>query len=144
MTFVAAKSPSPAAGGRQAAVRDLVGVWRLESFRDVDDGGGPVGEGPLGPDPRGMLVYTADGHVSVSMMRTAPGPGPAFMGYAGRWSVDAGVVVHRIEISSRADWVDVEQTRDADLDGDLLTVRAVRTDDGGEPQRRVLNWRRVR
>ncbi|GAA1151695.1 hypothetical protein F4556_004004 [Kitasatospora gansuensis] len=122
--------------------QDIVGVWHLEAFHDLDEAGRPVGEGPLGPSPEGMLVYTADGHVSVSMMPTTPGPGPSYMGYAGEWWVADGEVVHRIRISSRADWVGVEQTRDARLDGDLLTVRATREVDARQ-QRRVLVWRRA-
>ncbi|WP_210589421.1 lipocalin-like domain-containing protein [Streptomyces sp. GESEQ-35] len=122
--------------------QDLVGVWHLEAFHDVDEAGRPVGEGPLGPAPEGMLVYTADGHVSVSMMPTTPEPGPSYMGYAGDWRVAGGKVVHRIRISSRADWIGVEQTRDAELDGDVLIVRATR-EVGARPQRRVLVWRRA-
>ncbi|WP_369189247.1 lipocalin-like domain-containing protein [Streptomyces sp. R08] len=122
--------------------QDLVGVWRLEAFHDVDEAGQPVGDGPLGPAPAGMLVYTSDGHVSVSMMPTRPGPGPSYMGYAGDWWVKDGRVVHHIRISSRADWVGIEQTRDAELAGDVLTVRATREVDA-RPLRRVLVWRRA-
>ncbi|ANS69113.1 Aln5 [Streptomyces lincolnensis] len=121
---------------------ELVGVWRLEAFHDVDEAGLPIGDGPLGPAPEGMLVYTRDGHVSVSMMPTAPGPGPTYMGYAGDWRVAGGQVVHHIRISSRPDWIGVEQTRDAELDGDVLTVRATREVDAA-PRRRVLVWRRA-
>ncbi|WP_019544756.1 lipocalin-like domain-containing protein [Streptomyces sulphureus] len=121
---------------------DLVGVWRLQAFHDVDEAGRPVGEGPLGTAPDGMLVYTAGGHVSVSMMPTTPGPGPSYMGYAGDWRAVGGKVVHRIRISSRADWIGTEQSRDAELNGDVLTVRATREVDA-RPQRRVLVWRRA-
>ena len=65
----------------------IVGVWHLDAFHDVDEAGRPVGEGPLGPAPSGMLIYTPDGHVSVSMMPTghSGAPGPSYMGYAGEW-----------------------------------------------------------
>lgn len=119
---------------------DIVGVWQLRSFHDVDDVGQTV-EGPLGPNPMGMLIYTADGHVSVSMMRTSLGPAPTFMGYAGRWHLVGDRVAHRIQVSSRPDWVDVEQTRDAELEGDYLTVRATRQVEG-RPQQRMLVWHR--
>ncbi|MFF6951304.1 lipocalin-like domain-containing protein [Streptomyces iakyrus] len=124
--------------------QDIVGVWHLDAFHDVDEDGRPVGEGPLGPSPSGMLIYTPDGHVSVSMMPTAPAsaPGPSYLGYAGEWRAQDGKVVHRIRISSRPDWIGIEQSRDAELDGDVLTVRATREVDA-RPQRRVLVWRRA-
>ncbi|MGK5627221.1 lipocalin-like domain-containing protein [Streptomyces sp. URMC 123] len=49
---------------------ELVGVWHLVSYHDLDNEG-TRHEGPLGPAPRGLLVYTADGHVTVNMMRTS-------------------------------------------------------------------------
>lgn len=119
---------------------DLAGVWRLVSFHDIDDAG-RASTGPLGTDPAGVLIYTEDGHVSVSMMRTEPGPAPGFMGYAGRWHRDGDQVVHRIEVTPRPDWVGTEQTRAAEFDGDRLTLHAQTTVDG-RPQRRVLVWRR--
>lgn len=67
---------------------------------------------------------------------------PTHMGYAGDWRVAGGQVVHRIRISSRPDWIGAEQTRDAELDGDVLTVRATREVDAA-PRRRVLVWRRA-
>lgn len=119
----------------------LVGTWDLVSFHDVDDTGDHR-EGPLGPAPRGTLLYTADGHVAVGMMSTTPGIARPYMGYVGRWHVHDGLVMHRIEISSRADWVGVEQSREAELLGDELMIHATREVDG-KPQRRTLHWRRV-
>lgn len=40
----------------------LVGAWHLVSIN------GPDGKPVAGPLPKGMLVYTADGHVSVQLM----------------------------------------------------------------------------
>lgn len=119
---------------------DLIGVWRLVSFEELDDTG-TTSRGPLGADPRGRLIYTRDGHVSVNMMRgTDPGPVP-YMGYAGTWRLDGSQIVHRIEVTPRPDWVDTEQTREATLQDDHLTLHA-RTRIGGTEHRRVLVWRR--
>jgi Lipocalin-like domain len=46
----------------------LAGTWQLVAFHDLDDEGNRH-EGPLGDQPRGLLCYSADGHVSVTMMR---------------------------------------------------------------------------
>ncbi|MFE5478111.1 lipocalin-like domain-containing protein [Nocardia sp. NPDC056541] len=114
---------------------DLIGTWQLASFHDTDPTGTPT-PGPLGAEPAGFLTYTASGHLSVAMMRTAPGE-PAFMGYAGRWSVDDGVLRHHILVCSRTDWVGEEQVRIAELTDGLLTIRT--TPDNG----RVVQWRRA-
>ncbi|MFD5180689.1 lipocalin-like domain-containing protein [Nocardia sp. NPDC058379] len=114
---------------------DLIGTWRLASFHDTDAGGAPIA-GPLGPEPAGFLTYTACGHLSVAMMRTGPGE-PGYMGYAGRWRIDDGVLRHHILVSSRADWVGAEQVRLAELADGLLTLRT--SPDNG----RVVQWRRT-
>jgi hypothetical protein len=114
---------------------DLAGAWRLVSYHDVDDAG-RTSAGPLGENPSGLLIYTVDGYVSVSMM------GPRFMGYAGRWHRDGDLVTHRIEVTPRPDWVGTDQVRTAELAGDRLTLHAETTVDG-RPQRRVLVWRRA-
>ncbi|MFF0488288.1 lipocalin-like domain-containing protein [Nocardia sp. NPDC004068] len=112
---------------------DLVGSWRLDSFRDTGADGRPV-PGPLGEDPDGFLLYTADGHLAVAMMGAA-----VYLGYAGRWRIDDGVLHHLIVVCSRPDWVGADQIRRADLsaDLDLLTIRTF-PDNG-----RVVRWRRL-
>ncbi|SEF26540.1 Lipocalin-like domain-containing protein [Amycolatopsis pretoriensis] len=107
---------------------ELVGAWELETFGDP--------AGPLGPRPAGFLLYLPDGYLSVSMMRASPGE-PRFMGYAGRWRIEGDRLVHRIVVSSRADWVGTEQERVAELDGDRLHITTA-----GPRRRRVVVWRR--
>ncbi|EFL22661.1 conserved hypothetical protein [Streptomyces himastatinicus ATCC 53653] len=95
------------------------------------------------------MSYLSDGRVSVHMMRapgTGAGPSPAapYMGYCGTWRLvaDESTVVHRIEITPRADWIGTEQERRAALDGDRLTLYAS-TRIRGVPHHRVLVWRRA-
>ena len=46
----------------------LIGAWRLESWSLIySDGRAP--EFPLGPDAKGMIMYTAGGQVSATLMR---------------------------------------------------------------------------
>jgi hypothetical protein len=46
----------------------LVGSWRLISY-EVRDGDGELAGYPLGDDAAGYLIYTADGFMSVQVMR---------------------------------------------------------------------------
>jgi hypothetical protein len=120
----------------------LVGVWHLESFHDIDPRGRPV-EGPLGAAPRGLLFYSADGHVSVTMMRTgsAHPERPNYMSYAGTWRREGGRVVHAIDVAPDPAWLGTEQFRELALDGDLLTLTGGAL--VGPHQLRVLAWRRA-
>lgn len=128
---------------------DVVGVWRLVAYFELDETGA-TSEGPLGPTPEGLLIYGADGHVAVSMMRAPDGPGPSwadvpdggetFMGYAGRWRLDGDKVVHDVQVSAHPRQVGTEQVRDVVLLDDELVLYGTRLDGAG---RRMLRWRRV-
>lgn len=129
---------------------DLIGVWQLVSNLDVDEDGA-ASEGPLGPHPKGLLIYGGHGYMSVSMMRTGRVSGASlgqgtppttYMGYSGTWQLVDGVVVHEIEVSSHPHMVDTKQVRKAVLAEDCLTLYATTLIDG-RSQRRVLRWQRA-
>jgi hypothetical protein len=129
---------------------DLIGVWRLISHLNVEEDGA-TSEGPLGPYPKGILIYDEKGHMSVSMMRTdcANGassgqakPPTTYLGYSGRWRLMNGTVVHEIEVSSHLYMVNTKQIREVVLDNNRLTLYAtIRI--GERVQRRVLKWLRA-
>ncbi len=127
---------------------DLAGVWRLISFHDVDDEGRRH-EGPLGPGPRGMLFYSADGHVCVTMMRAPHGQAAgwadrsaqSYMSYAGTWRRSGNQVFHVITVAPDPLWLGTEQVRDLLLDGNRLTLCGNSL--VGRPQRRILQWERI-
>ncbi|MER7407237.1 lipocalin-like domain-containing protein [Streptomyces sp. NPDC000070] len=121
---------------------ELLGRWQLVSYYD-EDGQGRTSEGPLGPEPYGLLYY-ADGYMSVTMARGTPASGAVnYMGYAGSWRLAApDVVVHAIEVCSHPAWAGTEQTRTLSLVGDVLTLRGHAVVDG-HVQQRVLTWKRA-
>ncbi|BCY13451.1 lipocalin-like domain-containing protein [Actinoplanes sp. L3-i22] len=118
-----------------------VGTWRLVSF-DQADADGRTLAGPLGAQPRGLLIYTPEGHLSVSMMSTTAGQTPQFMGYAGRWRIDGAHLIHQIHVSSRPDWIGAEQIREPELDGERMTIRTTQVVDG-QTRTRILCWERA-
>lgn len=120
---------------------DLVGAWRLVSFHDLDDEGNRH-EGPLGDKPGGLLCYSADGHVSVTMMRTGPAAEPSYMSYAGTWRREGAQVIHTITVAPDPSWLGTDQVRDMELDGDRLTLCGAAL--VGTPRRRTLEWHRFR
>lgn len=51
----------------------LVGTWQLQSYADTPEGGAPIYA--FGNPPSGLFVFTADGHVSINLMRNPPAIG---------------------------------------------------------------------
>lgn len=93
-------APVRADDGRRDDAAALVGVWRLIRYVDTPDGGTPVHA--FGPTPIGQFVFTADGHVAISIMRNPPDPAAAttdidpdaclpawYCSYFGTYRVDA-------------------------------------------------------
>ncbi|OLT12363.1 hypothetical protein BJF78_03830 [Pseudonocardia sp. CNS-139] len=128
---------------RELSGDELIGVWRLCGYTELDEDGG-TRPGPLGTEPEGLLLYEATGFMSVSMMAGGPPASPeSFMGYAGRWRLAGDRrVVHLVAVSAHPQMVGTAQERDFHLDGDALTLTgaAVISD---RPLVRVLRWRRV-
>ena len=48
----------------KSAKEQLIGAWHLVHI----DASGPDGKPMPGPQPKGMLIYTRDGHMSVQLM----------------------------------------------------------------------------
>ena len=131
--------------------KDVVGTWRLVAHYYLEDDGS-TSEGPLGDQAEGLLIYHEDGHMTASMMRTKPatsqdGSPPAtylgsaddFLGYAGRWRLNDGVVVHDVSIGSHPRVVNTQQIREIQLhDGHLRLRRRL----GGPHAYVVMDWRR--
>jgi len=108
---------------------DLIGSWKL------------VGYGPSGPPPaarvapanEGLLIYSNDGHVSVSMARA-----DGYWGYCGRFDVEGDTVIHRVAMGMKPAVPGTDQRRLATIEGNRLTL-AVR-----EPGTSVeLVWERI-
>jgi hypothetical protein len=135
-----------------------VGGWRLLSWenRAAD---GRVSH-PMGRDPVGYLIYTAEGRFSVTISRrrrarfaagdllagSAEEKGTAvegFVAYAGRYSVERGRVVHHVELSLFPNWVGTDQERTAELCTDTLVLSAGPLLLAGEEQVARLVWERV-
>lgn len=133
-----ATSPAAESGTLAEA---LVGTWRIVDYLAVRDDGHEVR--PMGPGLQGYIMYAADGHLSVNLMK----PGRArfasndlmlateaeraaaaesYFAYAGTFQVDEvqKLVVHRVLYSLMPNWVDTEQRRLIFLSGDQLELRS--------------------
>jgi hypothetical protein len=121
-----------------AAARDfgaLVGAWRLVSYVDTPEGGAPVHA--FGKEPVGLFIFTADGHISVSIMRNPPDiktatadidPDACIPGwyctYFGTFDVDyrQGVWVTHVRGGNIPAYLGTDQTRTFAIEGDELVI----------------------
>lgn len=109
-------------------VERFVGTWRLLSMETHTDSGRIVY--PLGPDARGVVIYSEAGYMNVSIMAgerpffssdagigqrgtTAElvGAMKSYLSYAGPFEVLDDRVVHHVEISLFPNWIGTDQTR---------------------------------
>ena len=112
---------------------DLIGAWRLESWALVYEDGRPA-EHPLGRDARGLILYTADGHMSATLMRakrkafvsgTNDEKAAAYddcFAYAGRFEVKGEAVFHAIDVATNPSLAGIVSTRNVMLEGNRLTL----------------------
>jgi hypothetical protein len=123
------------------SLRDAVlGAWELVSFVARDMAAG-VDRHPLGTAPRGLILYTHDGHMSAQLADSDMG---GYVAYGGRFSVDeeTSTLLHDVTVSMMPELLVQKQFRHASVDGDLLTLSATRTDDTGVTTHSSLQWRR--
>jgi Lipocalin-like domain len=118
----------------------VLGAWELVSFvaRDVTTG---EDHHPLGTAPRGLIMYTPDGHMSAQLADSEMG---GYVAYGGRFFVDeeTSTLHHDVTVSMMPELLTQPQFRHASVDGDVLTLSATRTDDTGVTRHSSLQWRR--
>jgi len=118
-----------------------IGTWRLASLY-----GKSANEQvtyPYGENPAGMIIYTAEGTMSATLMQSgrvnfASGDAynatpeelkaafQSFDAYCGTYELfpEDGKVIHHVEASRLPNWTGSEQVRFYELQGDKLTIRS--------------------
>jgi hypothetical protein len=120
---------------------EVLGAWELMSFVARDEATGED-RYPLGPTPRGLILYTADGHMSAQL---AGADMTGYISYGGRFSADeeTSTLHHDVTISMMPELLAQPQFRHATIDGDVLSLSATRTDDAGATTTSRLQWKRA-
>jgi hypothetical protein len=124
------------------SLRDnIIGAWELVSMVSIDTSTGEERR-PFGTAPRGLIVYTSDGHMSAQL---AESDMSGYVAYGGRFSVNENTasIHHDVMISMMPELLARPQFRDASVDGDELTLSTTTTDDAGMESRSSLVWRRT-
>ena len=139
---------------------DLIGTWRLRSWRNVASDGAAVN--PLGESPIGYIFYNHDGYMSVEIMAAARAPYrdqdafggtpeersaaiSTYLSYSGPFEVlpDQDTVIHHIEVCSYPNWIGNAQVRFAKLHDNLLELSTRPMTFQGVERRAELIWERV-
>jgi hypothetical protein len=120
----------------------VLGAWELLSFIAIDAATGAERH-PLGSRPVGLLVYTADGHMSAQLAESNMA---GYVAYGGRFTVDEGTAMlhHDVSMSMMPELLATPQFRHARIDGGRLTLSASSTDERGATTHSRLVWRRAR
>lgn len=124
-------------------IQNILGTWELTRF-EITKKDGSIKN--WGPNPRGQLIYTDDGHMSVSINRD---PQPAdseaqtilnsILFYAGSYTTEGNIIRHKVSFASSPGRVGREMVRYAELHGNEIHLRTPQESYG------VANlvWRRV-
>ena len=148
---IAAQSPAVPANAR------FVGTWRLISRTVIHDGK-PVKDVVLGDHPIGYIMYDANGHMAVQIMRTdrtgnmdcsnvppasSPSACDGYIAYFGTYTLDEinRTVTHHIEGTVFARDVGKKQLRHYEFSGNELRLSVLPTQPGEDTY--VLRWQRV-
>lgn len=131
--FVALTYSTPA---RAADPISPVGTWRVTSFAMVTVGNPEVSH-PYGDKPIGYIQYSPGGHMVMFLQRGDPEQPATFPisdaervkfysyivgAYAGTYTTEANKITHHVVASWRLDWVNHDQVRFAEIDGNKLTI----------------------
>lgn len=123
--------------------QNILGTWELARF-EITANDGSVKN--WGPNPRGQLIYTDDGHMSVAINRD---PQPAdseaqsilnsILFYAGTYAVDGDIIRHKVTLASNPERVGREMIRYAEFHGAEIHLMTPKESYG------IANlvWRRV-
>ena len=137
---------------------DLVGAWRLDDWTIEYDDGRPSTH-PFGDDARGLLIYAAEGAMSVSVtraeraklsgenVRAMPEAERAaafdsYFAYAGRWRLEDDQMVHEVDQALNPNFVATALARRIEHRGDQLILSAAQQTASGATMENRLTWRR--
>jgi hypothetical protein len=135
----------------------FVGAWRLLSF-EIRTSSGEVSY-PFGKNAVGLLLYSQEGYMAVSLMRgdrahfeasdissasleEKLGALESYNSYCGRYEVKDDRIVHHVELSLFPNWVGEPQERYFEFAGDRLTLSTPETTSEGVERIWIAIWRK--
>lgn len=123
---------------------NIVGTYKLESF-EIEEISGH--RRPWGKDVHGLLIYTADGHMSVSINKAIETKSDndsknifdSILFYSGTYQVSEGTITHQVSQASNPQRIGKTLLRFASVDGDTVTLSSPKESFGVAH----LTWKRI-
>lgn len=107
-------------------INNLIGSWKLHDFEIANPAG--VAK-PWGKNVHGMLIYTPDATMSVSINRDIDGDHSnatnrfnSILFYSGTYELKDNVITHHVTNASDPDRIGKPMIREASLSDDFLTL----------------------
>ena len=125
----------------------IVGTWRLVMTRAYNDAG-QVMAPPYGPQPMGVVVFSADGRMIAVLCdsRASLPPGETereYNSYCGACTFDGATLVTRVDACSDPARMGSDQVRRVRFEGDRLVLMPPPRPWRGQTQHRELFWEKV-
>lgn len=115
---------------------DLIGTWKFISYLRTDPTTGKNAN-IMGEAPKGYLVYTREGRMMVIVVSDKQQPPKVdedrislhkqMVAYSGRYTVDAGRVIHHVDVSWNPAWMGTDLVRFFKCDSNRLTITTAPT-----------------
>jgi hypothetical protein len=130
--------------GAWVGIANFAGTYKLESF-EIEENSGY--RRPWGKDVHGLLIYTADGYMSVSINKAVETNSEndsknifdSILFYSGTYKADEGTIAHQVTQASNPQRIGKTLLRYANVDGDKVTLSSPREFFGIAH----LTWKRI-
>lgn len=124
--------------------QSILGTWELVRFKITSHEGATKN---WGPNPRGQLIYTDDGYMSVSINRD-PQPSDSnaqsilnsILFYSGTYVLDGDTIQHQVTLASSPDRVGRKMIRYAEFHDDEIHLKTPKEAYGTA----TLVWKRAK
>jgi hypothetical protein len=141
---------------------EIIGSWKLLSYIEIPVGGEEY-LFPLGKNPKGILIFSPDGYMSVQISVKNPvkyntddrysvtdeviaSRAKEYIGFTGKYTVDNVLchVIYHIETSLNPNWEGIKQVRKMDFEADILYQKSVEPIiSNGQKVHAYMTWQRI-
>lgn len=130
----------------EAAVPNVVGVWKLAGGSMTDPSGKQVGV-PYGPRGMGLVSLTADGRMMAVLVdgraKLEGGAKRDYSSYCGNYTFDGSTLITIVDAASDPSRMGSQQVRKVRFDGERMILVPPEREEGGVKIHRELTWERV-